>query len=235
MSDDAYGFQVNGAAADGSATTVVISKDAVMSQSLLMFLCACLGGVIFAGIVRALWTHLHPRPISPEGVANGEKQPTVLTELMLKSIPTRVFEEHCDLASDCSDTTQTPPEETAKQRRPSIAPSVASSMSLPSCPICLERYVGSDVLRKLSCTHEFHASCLDPWLTTRNVACPLCKHPAVDLMKLAETVDSPESSTPDVSTDPYTISRYARRLKLIVASRSLRRTANPSPAPGEMV
>lgn len=44
-----------------------------------------------------------------------------------------------------------------------------------SCAICLDTIEEDDDVRGLTCGHAFHASCLDPWLTSRRACCPLCK------------------------------------------------------------
>lgn len=44
-----------------------------------------------------------------------------------------------------------------------------------ACAICIDTIENDDDVRGLQCGHAFHASCVDPWLTSRRACCPLCK------------------------------------------------------------
>ncbi|XP_071442205.1 RING finger protein 150 isoform X2 [Hetaerina americana] len=47
------------------------------------------------------------------------------------------------------------------------------------CAVCIEPYKISDVIRILPCKHEYHKSCIDPWLLEHRT-CPMCK---MDILK----------------------------------------------------
>uniref|UniRef100_A0A3B3U9S7 RING-type E3 ubiquitin transferase n=1 Tax=Poecilia latipinna TaxID=48699 RepID=A0A3B3U9S7_9TELE len=50
--------------------------------------------------------------------------------------------------------------------------SASSSNSSPVCAICLEEFQEGQNLRIISCAHEFHRDCVDPWLMQHRT-CPL--------------------------------------------------------------
>eukprot|EP00186_Timspurckia_oligopyrenoides_P001118 CAMPEP_0182445032 /NCGR_PEP_ID=MMETSP1172-20130603/3299_1 /TAXON_ID=708627 /ORGANISM="Timspurckia oligopyrenoides, Strain CCMP3278" /LENGTH=621 /DNA_ID=CAMNT_0024640727 /DNA_START=28 /DNA_END=1893 /DNA_ORIENTATION=- len=42
------------------------------------------------------------------------------------------------------------------------------------CAICLQRCASGQIMRKLRCEHEFHAECVDSWITNHD-SCPTCR------------------------------------------------------------
>ncbi|KAI8644731.1 hypothetical protein BD408DRAFT_412807 [Parasitella parasitica] len=62
-------------------------------------------------------------------------------------------------------------------RRPSLASAIIK-LDAPvnnMCVVCLEAFKIGDQVRELPCHHEYHCSCIDPWLTSKSGECPLCK------------------------------------------------------------
>ncbi|KAI9579512.1 hypothetical protein GQX74_006049 [Glossina fuscipes] len=59
------------------------------------------------------------------------------------------------------------------------------------CAICIEAYKISDLIRVLPCKHEFHKSCIDPWLLEHRT-CPMCK---LDVLKFYGYVVGDEVNT----------------------------------------
>ncbi|KAK1297936.1 E3 ubiquitin-protein ligase SDIR1 [Acorus calamus] len=44
-----------------------------------------------------------------------------------------------------------------------------------TCSVCLEQVNVGELIRSLPCLHQFHASCIDPWLRQQGT-CPVCKY-----------------------------------------------------------
>ncbi|KAK7795140.1 hypothetical protein U0070_026015 [Myodes glareolus] len=46
--------------------------------------------------------------------------------------------------------------------------------ALKTCTICITEYMVGNKIRKLPCSHEYHAHCIDRWLS-ENTTCPICR------------------------------------------------------------
>uniref|UniRef100_A0A8C7ER27 RING-type E3 ubiquitin transferase n=1 Tax=Neovison vison TaxID=452646 RepID=A0A8C7ER27_NEOVI len=81
--------------------------------------------------------------------------------------------------------------------------SSSSCSSAPVCAICLEEFSEGQELRVISCLHEFHRVCVDPWLHQHRT-CPLC------MFNIVEGDSFPQSLGPSRSYQ-----EPGRRLHLI--------------------
>lgn len=57
-----------------------------------------------------------------------------------------------------------------------------SDMDQTSCVVCMCDFENRQLLRVLSCSHEFHAKCVDKWLKT-NRTCPICRADATEVVQ----------------------------------------------------
>ncbi|KAJ3006934.1 UNVERIFIED_CONTAM: hypothetical protein HDU68_003784 [Siphonaria sp. JEL0065] len=71
------------------------------------------------------------------------------------------------------------------------------------CPICIEDYSIGDLVRILRCGHDFHATCVDRWLTSMTNACPLCKKSCLPQSNTLQESDSDEENLvfPELDAD----------------------------------
>ncbi|KAM9333464.1 E3 ubiquitin-protein ligase RNF43 [Pholidichthys leucotaenia] len=80
----------------------------------------------------------------------------------------------------------------------------ASSNSSPVCAICLEEFQDGQHLRIISCAHEFHKDCVDPWLLQHRT-CPLCMHNIMETERQSQRnrIQSSEQSRAFLHPQPY--------------------------------
>mmetsp|Transcript_51035 Transcript_51035/g.81293 ORF Transcript_51035/g.81293 Transcript_51035/m.81293 type:complete len:176 (-) Transcript_51035:32-559(-) len=62
----------------------------------------------------------------------------------------------------------------SKKQIARIPTKVLTQDSSESCIICLLPHCQNEQIRKLPCKHEFHADCIDIWVSKRP-RCPMCK------------------------------------------------------------
>ena len=50
-----------------------------------------------------------------------------------------------------------------------------SALKEDKCPICLQKYKGSDIIKEFPCKHIFHKTCIFKWLKTSQRTFHLCR------------------------------------------------------------
>ncbi|KAM8972705.1 E3 ubiquitin-protein ligase RNF167 [Pelodytes ibericus] len=93
------------------------------------------------------------------------------------------------------------------------------------CAICLEEYEEGDKLRVLPCSHAYHCSCVDPWLTKTKKSCPVCKHRI-----FRSEDDSDSESTGEAGDADHREESDSERTPLLRPSPSFGSMANSPPA-----
>ncbi|ONI24393.1 hypothetical protein PRUPE_2G238100 [Prunus persica] len=77
-------------------------------------------------------------------------------------------------ASSIQQASSSVPSEQKKQETANTVGSTKASEDELTCSVCLEQVNVGELIRSLPCMHQFHASCIDPWLRQQGT-CPVCK------------------------------------------------------------
>jgi hypothetical protein len=49
----------------------------------------------------------------------------------------------------------------------------AAALRCTSCAVCMGDFEAGQQIQRLPCKHEFHADCIQQWLTTSSHICPI--------------------------------------------------------------
>ncbi|KAI8806277.1 hypothetical protein BJ742DRAFT_367302 [Cladochytrium replicatum] len=66
------------------------------------------------------------------------------------------------------------------------------------CAICIDEFAVGNKVRQLPCRHQFHDTCVDPWLMKHNRLCPICKQDV--LTTNLDKKQSPSEATAPANT-----------------------------------
>ncbi|KAJ3156897.1 E3 ubiquitin-protein ligase rnf13 [Geranomyces michiganensis] len=103
-----------------------------------------------------------PQPRSPSSPLPSSSPPPLDTTIDLSAA----------LATTAPTTPPAPP-----PAPPIHAQSTSSQLDMSTsstCALCLSDYAPGERVRELPCLHQYHASCIDPWLANGRRTCPIC-------------------------------------------------------------
>jgi len=117
--------------------------------------------------------------------------------------------------------TQQAEERNRKRQLSSIATAsfTCQNVNEKQCVICLEEFEEGAELKRLSCKHHYHSTCIDKWLV-QNGKCPLCNSKAVNTLeevqsKFGEAKRLRENAHKVMRKLPKTTELKAKRLEEI--------------------
>jgi hypothetical protein len=138
-----------------------------------------IGGSVFALFVLttlagAIRAYRHPERYGPRDGQDGHSSQTRiqgLTRAVLDTFPVVKFA-HKGASMTTSTDLEVQPREARKDSTRGLVALPAESEP-PACSICTENFAAEEDVRILPCKHEFHRSCIDPWLVKQSTKCPL--------------------------------------------------------------
>uniref|UniRef100_A0A8C5HCG3 RING-type E3 ubiquitin transferase n=1 Tax=Gouania willdenowi TaxID=441366 RepID=A0A8C5HCG3_GOUWI len=139
------------------------------------------------------------------GLVNKNEEANVIIEIKVESKWDSVHQQTMRAISRLETRTYSTQGCSGSQRHYAAWGSASSSNSSPVCAICLEEFQDGQHLRIISCAHEFHKDCVDPWLLQHRT-CPLCMHNIIGTERQPQrnrTHQNPELSQSFLHSQPY--------------------------------
>ena len=138
-----------------------------------------IGGSVFALFVLttlagAIRAYRHPERYGPRDGQDGHSSQIRIQGLaraVLDTFPVVKFA-HTGASLTASTDLEVQPREARKDSTHSFVARQAE-FEPPACSICTENFAAQEDVRILPCKHEFHRSCIDPWLVKQSTKCPL--------------------------------------------------------------
>ncbi|OMO59041.1 Zinc finger, RING-type [Corchorus capsularis] len=98
-----------------------------------------------------------------------------MSEEEINALPVHKYKVYAPQSGDSSMQQASSSNSPQKNQDPNNAVgSMKSSDDELTCSVCLEQVNVGETIRSLPCLHQFHASCIDPWLRQQGT-CPVCK------------------------------------------------------------